>query len=124
MKKLIIIISLISMTSCYVQKDLKPKILITHVLAVTETGDTLRLPIDMVKPNVYYNVINYGSGYYNRPYYNNWQMQPYYRPSGNVYVRPQNNNTNNNNNNTGSKPTPNPATSEQNADIRKKRGGN
>ena len=57
----------------------KPKIQITHVLAVTEQGDTLRLPINMIKPNVYYNVISYPNRYYGG-WYNN-----YYQPSYNNY---------------------------------------
>jgi hypothetical protein len=61
------------------------KIKVTHVLAVTEEGDTLRLPIEMIKPNIYYNVIGYD---YYRPSY-------YYRPWNGVPY--QNYNYNNNN---------------------------
>ena len=76
----------------------QPKIQITHVLAVTEQGDTLRLPINMIKPNVYYNVVSYPNrhygGWYNnyyRPsYYNN---RPIYAP-GNGSSRSSNNNNN------------------------------
>jgi hypothetical protein len=57
----------------------KPKIQITHILAVTEQGDTLRLPINMIKPNVYYNVISYPNRHYGG-WYNN-----YYQPSYNNY---------------------------------------
>ena len=60
-------------TSCSIQQQ--PKIQITHVLAVTEQGDTLRLPINMIKPNVYYNIVSYPS--YPR-YYSNWYNQGYY----------------------------------------------
>jgi hypothetical protein len=83
-------------TSCSIQQ--KPKIQITHVLAVTEQGDTLRLPINMIKPNVYYNIVSYPS--YPR-YYSNWYNQGYYmNRSKPIYVpsnKSSNNNTNNNN---------------------------
>jgi|TARA_R110002049_G_scaffold309154_3_gene517671 hypothetical protein len=94
-----------------VQKP-KPKILITHVLAVTEKGDTLRLPIDMIKPNVYYNVINYGRNYW-RPYYNGYyHYDPTWNNNRPIYVPNNNsNNSNNSNNNTNNtpviKPSPN-----------------
>ena len=74
--------------------------MITHVLAVTEQGDTLRLPINMIRPNVVYKIINYGNSY--RPYYNDWNYRPYENYNQNIYIRPNNNNSNNNN--TPSKP--------------------
>ena len=61
----------------------KPKIQITHVLAVTEQGDTLRLPINMIKPNVYYNIVSYPS--YPR-YYSNWYNEGYYRHRSEIEV--------------------------------------
>ena len=65
----------IILTSCAVQ-DQKPRIMVTHVLAVTETGDTLRLPINMIRPNVYYKIVRYPNNYYN-----NWNQYPgYYQP--------------------------------------------
>ena len=77
----------------------KPKIQITHVLAVTEQGDTLRLPINMIKPNVYYNIVSYPS--YPR-YYNNWYNEGYYRHRSETIYVPSNNSFNNNNNNSSS----------------------
>ncbi len=74
----------VGVTSCIVQKP-QPKIQITHVLAVTNEGDTLRLPIDAIRPNVYYNVIRYPSNriWYNPyPYNYNWN---YHTP---IYVKP------------------------------------
>lgn len=92
MKKILLILAIL-LTGCVTQKQ-QPKILITHVLAVTEQGDTLRLPINMIKPNVYYKVINYGNDYY-RPYYNHWDYQ--HRPyNNNIYVQPNNSNNNSN----------------------------
>jgi len=85
----------------------QPKIQITHVLAVTEQGDTLRLPINMIKPNVYYNVVSYPNRYYGG-WYNNYYQPSYYnnRPiyaPGNGSSRSSNNNNNNNNNNSKGK---------------------
>ena len=62
-------------SSCAIQP--KPKLQITHVLAVTHEGDTLKLPIDVIRP-VNYRIINYSSGYgygwnnWYRPYYHNY----------------------------------------------------
>ena len=83
--------------------NVKPKIQITHVLAVTEQGDTLRLPINMIKPNVYYNVISYPNRYYGGWYNNYYQPshynnRPIYAPSSGGSSNSNNNNNNNNNN--------------------------
>lgn len=121
---LCLFIMALMLSSCSVQK--KPSILITHVLAVTETGDTLRLPINMIKPNVYYKVIHYGNDYwrpYNNWHYNNsWQhnSRPIYAPSNN------NNNTTGGNSNTV-KPRPKPTPNLPNPPkpvVPNKRGGN
>ena len=76
--KIVLIAVAVSVISCGTYNT-QPKIQITHVLAVTEQGDTLRLPINMIKPNVYYNVISYPNRYYGG-WYNN-----YYQPSYNNY---------------------------------------
>ena len=68
-------------TSCSIQP--KPKLQITHVLAVTQQGDTLTIPIDVIRP-INYRIINYSSGYnYNwpRPYYH-YQYDYSYGASG------------------------------------------
>ena len=55
------------------------KVHITHVLTVTSEGDTLKIPISQIRPQVIYNVVGYD---YYRPYpgrYNNW-ADPYYHP--------------------------------------------
>lgn len=66
-------------TGCGIQQQ-KPKIQITHVLAVTQEGDTLKLPIDIVRP-INYRIINYNSGYgwnsWYRPYHNNYYNYNY-----------------------------------------------
>ena len=70
----IVLFALIAIaSSCSIQK--RPQIQITHVLAVTHEGDTLKLPIDVIRP-VNYRIINYSSGYgwnnWYRPYYHNY----------------------------------------------------
>ena len=55
------------------------------MLAVTNEVETLRIPIDALRPNVYYNVIRYPSNriWYNPyPYNYNWN---YHTP---IYVKP------------------------------------
>ena len=102
--KIVLIAVVASVISCGTYNT-KPKIQITHVLAVTEQGDTLRLPINMIKPNVYYNVVSYPNRYYGG-WYNNYYRPSYYnnRP---IYApengsnRSSNNNNNNNNNSKG-----------------------
>ena len=95
-------------TSCSIQP--KPRLQITHVLAVTQEGDTLKLPIDVIRP-VNYRIINYSSGYgygwngWYRPYYHN------YIPS--YGSTRSSNNSNNSSSNAGSSKnnygqTPNP----------------
>tara|TARA_R100001198_G_C5208695_1_gene194878 strand:+ start:246 stop:638 length:393 start_codon:yes stop_codon:yes gene_type:complete len=72
----IVLFALIAIaSSCSIQP--KPTLQITHVLAVTQEGDTLKLPIDVIRP-VNYRIINYSSGYgygwnnWYRPYYHNY----------------------------------------------------
>ena len=97
-------------TSCSVQP--KPKLQITHVLAITQEGDTLQIPIDAIRP-VNYRIINYGYDYnWYRPYYHG--PYPVYTPSNSG--KPINNNNNNSNNNNKPiqvntpRPTPNVVT--------------
>jgi hypothetical protein len=93
--KIVLFAAAALVTSCSIQQK-KPKIQITHVLAVTEQGDTLRLPINMIKPNVYYNIVSYPS--YPR-YYSNWYNEGYYKYRSEPIYVPSNNSSNNNNNN-------------------------
>ena len=72
----IVLFALIAIaSSCSIQP--KPTLQITHVLAVTQEGDTLKLPIDVIRP-INYRIINYSSGYgygwnsWYRPYYHNY----------------------------------------------------
>ena len=88
--------------SPYYYQSKGPKV--THVLALTEEGDTLKIPIKDIKPNVIYNVVGYAwyrpySGYYTR-----W-AQPYYHPR--LYNPPKpsyNGNSNYNNNSSNNTP--------------------
>ena len=73
--KIVLTAVVVLVTSCSIQP--KPRLQITHVLAVTQEGDTLKLPIDVIRP-VNYRIINYSSGYgygwnnWYRPYYHNY----------------------------------------------------
>ncbi len=73
--KIVLFAAAVLATSCSIQQ--KPKLQITHVLAVTQQGDTLTIPIDVIRP-VNYRIINYSSGYgygwnnWYRPYYHNY----------------------------------------------------
>mgnify|MGYP001583213124 FL=1 len=80
-----ILLLLLFIVSCGTYNT-KPKIQITHVLAVTEQGDTLRLPINMIRPNVYYNIVSYPNypRYYDNWYNNNWNRN--YRNNQPIYV--------------------------------------
>ena len=106
----VLFIFLVSSCSPYYYQSKGPKV--THVLALTEEGDTLKIPIKDIKPNVIYNVVGYDwyrpySGYYTR-----W-AEPYYHPR--LYNPPKptyNGNSNinyNNNNNAQNPPTIKPA---------------
>ena len=74
-----ILFLLLLITSCSVQP--KPTIQITHVLAVTQQGDTLTIPIDVIRP-VNYKIINYSYDYgWSRPYYYNYHRDYNYNYS-------------------------------------------
>tara|TARA_R100001509_G_scaffold161946_1_gene132345 strand:+ start:65 stop:433 length:369 start_codon:yes stop_codon:yes gene_type:complete len=105
---------LLLIAGCTIQP--KPKIQITHVLAIDEKGDTLRIPIDLIRP-INYRIINYsgysGWGYnygYNNPYYYNHHRE-YDYSQGSTGRSSNNNNTNSNTNSkvperANNKPTP------------------
>ena len=107
---IILLFAMLVSCSPYYYQSKGPKV--THVLALTEEGDTLKIPIKDIKPNVIYNVVGYDwyrpySGYYTR-----W-AEPYYHPR--LYNPPKpiyNGNSNinyNNNNNAPNPPTIKPA---------------
>ena len=41
------------------KENINDQVEVTHVLAVTEMGDTLKIPISEIKPKVIYNVVGY-----------------------------------------------------------------
>lgn len=86
--KIVLFAVTVFVTSCSIQK--KPKLQITHVLAVTQQGDTLTIPIDVIRP-INYRIINYSNGYnYNWP-------RPYYHYQYDYSYGPSNRGSNNNN---------------------------
>jgi len=88
------------LSSCTIYKQ--PQMKITSVLAVTAEGDTLKLPIDAIRP--IYNYNNYPRSYY--PYNNFYYTPNRYYP---VYGQQSNNTngySNNNNNSTPNYITP------------------
>ena len=48
--------------------------LVTHVLAITETGDTLKIPINQIQPNRIYNVVGYNYNPYYSHSYRDWRF--------------------------------------------------
>jgi len=62
-----------------------PKPTIKHVLAVTSEGDTLLLPINMIRPNIYQSFYPIYSRNYDPYYYNNLQY------NSNIYKNYRNN---------------------------------
>ena len=74
------------------KENINDQVKVTHVLAITEMGDTLKIPISEIKPKVIYNVVGYDYMRYN----------PYYSPYNNRYYYDNYNyNYNNNRNYTG-----------------------
>ena len=95
---------LVSCSPYYYKSNDKP--IITHVLALNSEGDTLKIPIKDIKPNVIYNVIGYDWYQLRSGYYNRWS-NPYYHP---IYHKPHNFNDNGNSgyNYNSNNNTPNP----------------
>jgi len=102
---LIAIILLFVLNSCTIYKQ--PAVKITSVLAVTAEGDTLKLPIDVIRP--IYNYNNYPRSYY--PYNNFYYTPNRYYPSynqnynGGGYSSNNSNNSNNSSNSSNSSGT-------------------
>ena len=59
------------------KENINDQVKITHVLAVTDIGDTLKIPINEIKPKVIYNVVGYDYMRYN-PYYSPYNNRYYY----------------------------------------------
>ncbi len=73
------------------KENINDQVKVTHVLAVTEMGDTLKIPISEIKPKVIYNVVGY----------NYMRHTPYYSPYNNRYYYDYYNYNRNYNNNQG-----------------------
>ena len=73
------------------KENINDQVEVTHVLAVTEMGDTLKIPISEIKPKVIYNVVGY----------NYMRHNPYYSPYNNRYYYDYYNYNRNYNNNQG-----------------------
>ena len=103
--KIVLFAITVFVASCSIQK--KPTLQITHVLAVTHEGDTLKLPIDVIRP-VNYKIINYSSGYgwnnWYRPYHNTYYNYNY--SSGSRSSNNNSNSTSSSKNNYGQTPNP------------------
>lgn len=88
------------LNSCTIYKQ--PAMKITSVLAVTAEGDTLKLPIDVIRPIYNYNTYPRSYVPYNNTfYYSPHRYQPIYG-GGNYSInhgKPGNNNNNNSNSN-------------------------
>ena len=67
----------------------EPRKIASHIVAVTLQGDTILVPIDRIRPNMYNNYYPVYSNY-NRPYYNNY----HFRYSDNRGFKTINNNKN------------------------------
>ena len=97
MMRIFICIILMSIIGC---GTYTPKPIIKHVLAVTSEGDTLLLPIDKIRPNIYQSIYPLYAREWNPYYYNNWRYNNIY--SGNIYYESNSSSSNNNSSNTSS----------------------
>jgi len=71
------------LTSC--SSTLYRSSIVTHVLAVTESGDTLKIPLNQIQPTRIYNVVGYDYyNYRNRDYYYR-DLKYYYNGFNNNY---------------------------------------
>ena len=85
------IILIAALTGCtpYIYKSNQIKV--THVLAVTETGDTVKIAMRDIRPTQVYNVVGYDfvRGY-NNPYYDPWRRYHVYDHHYRYYGNPKN----------------------------------
>ncbi len=73
-----------------------PKPTIKHVLAVTSEGDTLLLPIDRIRPNIYQSIYPLYGRNWNSYYYNGWQYNTNIYSNHRNYEPSSNSSSNNN----------------------------
>ena len=73
----ILLIGALSSCTPYIYKSNQIKV--THVLAVTETGDTVKIAMRDIRPTQVYNVVGYDFRRgYNNPYYDPWRQYHMY----------------------------------------------
>lgn len=70
------------------------KPVIKHVLAVTTEGDTILIPINRIRPNIYQTIYPMYSNMYDSYYYNGWKYNTNIYSNHKTYE--SNNNSNNN----------------------------
>ena len=73
-----VLLAMICITSCSPVLYKSNQIKVTHVLALTETGDTVKIAMKDIRPTQVYNVVGYD---FTRPY-----MNPYYDPWRNYWM--------------------------------------
>ena len=71
-----------------------PKPTIKHVLAVTSEGDTLLLPIDRIRPNIYQTIYPLNVRHWDYYYYNEWRYNTNVYSNHKSYNPPSNNSSN------------------------------
>jgi hypothetical protein len=81
-----------------------PKPTIKHVLAVTSEGDTLLLPIDKIRPNIYQSIYPLYAREWNPYYYNGWRYNTNVY-SNKIYYESTGSSSNNNSSNISSNHT-------------------
>tara|TARA_R100000008_G_scaffold83872_1_gene69923 strand:+ start:165 stop:611 length:447 start_codon:yes stop_codon:yes gene_type:complete len=84
----IILVAALAGCTPYLYKSNQIKV--THVLAVTETGDTVKIAMRDIQPTQVYNVVGYDfvRGY-NNPYYNPWRQYHMYDNHYRYYGNPK-----------------------------------
>ena len=85
-----VLLAMICITSCVPVLYKSNQMKVTHVLAVTEEGDTVKIAMKDIRPTQVYNVVGYDftRGYMN-PYYDPWRQyhmyDHHYRYYGNQF---------------------------------------
>ena len=73
----ILVLIFAALSSCTPFLYKSNQVQVTHVLALTEMGDTVKIPISEIKPKIIYDVIGYNYMRYN-PYYSPYNNRYYY----------------------------------------------
>ncbi len=93
MKKLIICLLILTGCGTYT-----PQPTIKHVLAVTSEGDTLLIPINRIRPNIYQTIYPSYGNFYDSYYYNGWRYNTNVYSNHKTYESNSSNSSNNSNN--------------------------